>query len=361
MNSPSSNNSVIPVFLMRHGHSCANFYLLKYPFIKKVSRVLHKNSKNLTISKMHEWINGNNNRDSYLNELGILQAIVAGYLFKEKIPTIYYTSAMFRAIQTCTFFLFGMFLTGKKINVTVNVTPYLKEDGPATSDILKTEEQIKDFCRKLPMMFGEILKNVVMFMSIHNFNTIFPEIYEKILIFLSLIFHKKELEEEIFKTNFNINFKYTKVQNDIMNYSDPNKNYFNFIELLNNKPNTRSNDIIMIVSHNHTISKKFCKSGIFDENLENTSISKLFYNRTTSTFNNSKNANIKKIGKCRIIYSPPPELSPKKVFNNISNSYIQTETICNKMKRIEDESNKNQRVNGNRNRNRNRNIAVTVI
>ena len=63
------NDSGIPVYLMRHGHSCANFYLLKHPYIKLVSRFRHKNTKNMTTSKMYQWINGNNNRDSYLNEL----------------------------------------------------------------------------------------------------------------------------------------------------------------------------------------------------------------------------------------------------------------------------------------------------
>lgn len=177
------NDSSITVYLMRHGHSCANFYLLKHPYIKSVSRLMHKNTKNKTTSKMYQWINGNNNRDSYLNELGILQAIVAGFQFKEQMPTIFYTSAMFRAIETCYFFLFGMFLNNKKIEVTVNVTPYLKEDGPATSDILKTESEIKNFCKNLPMMLVKILKILMMFMESHEFKDIFPELFANIMSF----------------------------------------------------------------------------------------------------------------------------------------------------------------------------------
>ena len=355
MNSNLKNNSCIPVFLMRHGHSCANFYLLKHSYIKLISRLLHKNTNNATISKMYQWINGNNNRDSYLNELGILQAIVAGFLFKEKIPTIFYTSAMFRAIETSYFFLFGYFLKNMemKISMTVNVTPYLKEDGPATSDMLRTEDEIKEFCRKLPRILVKILEILISFMRYHNFSDIFSEIFEKISLYTRN--HNTILKPKI-------KFQYIIILNSNRNYSDPNNNYIRFIELLNNRlkdgielqssnnrlnninsnsnnrsnntnsnSNNRSIDKIMIVSHSHTISKKYCNSGIFDRSLENTSISKIFYNKDTNTFNNTKNSNSNKFGKCRIIYSPQHELLPKEVFRSINNKYIRDQTICNKM------------------------------
>ncbi len=360
MSSNLKNNSRIPVFLMRHGHSCANFYLLKHKYIKFVSRFRHKNTTNPTISKMYQWINGNNNRDSYLNELGILQAIVAGYLFKETLPTIFYTSAMFRAIETSYFFLFGYFLKNMKLSMTVNVTPYLKEDGPATSDMLRTEDEIKKFCTKLPRMLVEILKILISFMTKYHFSSIFDEIFQKINSYTT---NNRTISKP------KIIFEYSIIPNSNNNYSDPNNNYDSFIELLNNRlkngtelqisnnsnnpsNNTNSNlnnrsnnrisnsnnpsiDKIMIVSHNHTISNKFCNSGIFDRSLENTSISKMFYNKNMRRFNNTRNSNGNKFGKCRIIYSPQRELLPKEVFGTINNTYIQVETICNKMEEFQ--------------------------
>ncbi len=195
-------------------------------------------------------------------------------------------------------------------------------------------------------------------MITHNFNQTFSEIFEGIKLYITNTGNISKLK---------IKFQYIIIPNSNNNYSDPDNNYIRFIQLLNNKlksctelelsnnlnnqsnnrisnsnnqsnnrisnsnnqlnnrisnSNNRSNDKIMIVSHNHTISNKFCKSRFFDENLENTSISKMFYNPHTNKFTNTKSSN-KKIGKCRIVYHPEQKLSPKKVFSSINNNYIQ--------------------------------------
>ena len=244
MNDKSLNDEKT-VYFMRHGHSCANIYLLrgvkriiKNDIKKRVSGSFSKrnstppkiggnnsqkqepqqvinNSQQQKLAQgnksqqqespvytrnkhqlkkdSRDWFDGEDNVDSYLNELGVLQAIFAGYKtdFGNKPPEVYYSSAMVRAIETCFFFLLGRYIKqnpdnnnktqqntqkGSNKKFCINITPYVKEDGSRTSDKLKSKTEIKNFLANLkkPEFLEQFIfnKNYAVFVNNFMFNKI---------------------------------------------------------------------------------------------------------------------------------------------------------------------------------------------